>query len=108
MKTKHSFLTDKSIASFMLPGFSKQDLFYNMNKRSQYLDNLKRAVDNFKAKQTLVDARAENIKRQQMMNYQSEYDRIISALRQSAIPGFTKEMLRERRRELRELGAKAF
>ena len=42
------------------------------------------------------------------MNYQSEYDRIISALRQSAIPGFTKEMLRERRRELRELGAKAF
>ena len=50
MKTKHSFLTDKSIASFMLPGFSKQDLFYNMNKRSRYLDNLKKAVDNFKAK----------------------------------------------------------
>ena len=46
-----------------------------MRKRSYYLDNLKNAVDNFKAKQTLVDARAENIKRQQMMNYQSEYDR---------------------------------
>ena len=43
----------------MLPGFSKQDLFYHMNKRSHFLDNLKRAVDNFKAKQTLVDARAE-------------------------------------------------
>ena len=79
-----------------------------MHRRTNYLDNLKRVVDNFKAKQVLIDARAENIKRQQMLNYQGEYDRIISALRQSAISGFTKEMLRERRRELRELGAKSF
>ena len=78
-----------------------------MRKRSYYLDNLKKAVDNFKAKQTLVDARAENIKRQQMMNYQSEYDRIISALNQSAIPGLNRDMLRERRNELRKLGVKA-
>ena len=96
------------IKSSFLPDFSTRDLFYDMHKRGRYLDNLKKTVDNFKAKQTLVDARAENIKRQQMINYQSEYDRITSALRQSAIPGFTKEMLRERRRELRELGAKAF
>ena len=90
----------KSTVSF-LPDLSKKDLFYNMRKKSYYLDNLKKVVDNCKAKQTLVDARAENIKRQNMLNYQSEYDRIISALRQSAIPGFTKERLRERRRELR-------
>ena len=96
----------KSKISF-LPDFSKQDLFYNMRKRSYYLDNLKKAVDNFKAKQTLVDARAENIKRQQMMNYQSEYDRIIAALNQSAIPGVTRNMLKERRNELRKLGVKA-
>ena len=41
-----------------------------MYKRGKYLDNLKKAVDNFKAKQTLIDARAENIKRQNQMNYQ--------------------------------------
>ena len=107
MKTKQSFLTDKSIASFMLPGFSKQDLFYHMNKKSKYLDNLKRAVDNFKAKQTLVDARAENIKRQQMMNYQSEYDRILSALNHSAAPGLDRAMLKRRRNELQKLGVNA-
>ena len=117
MKTKHSFLTapearlsmatDKSIASFMLPGFSKQDLFYHMNKRSSYLDNLKKAVDNFKAKQTLVDARAENIKRQNMLNYQSEYDRIISALNHSAYRGLDRDMLKRRRNELQRLGVNA-
>ena len=69
----------KPKASF-LPDFSKKDLFYDMHKRVRYLDNLKKAVDSFKAKQTLVDARAENIKRQQMMNHKSEYDRIVSAL----------------------------
>ena len=41
------------------------------------------------------------------MNYQSEYDRIIAALNQSAIPGVTKNMLKERRNELRKLGVKA-
>ena len=93
----------KSKASF-LPDFSKKDLFYEMHKRSHYLDNLKKVVDNFKAKQALVDARAENIKRQNMLNYQGEYDKIVQALRHSAIPGVTKEMLRDRRLRLKELG----
>ena len=97
MKTKASFL----------PDFSTKDMFYDMRKRSHYLENLKKAVDNFKAKQTLVDARVNNIKRQQMLNYQSEYDRIIGALSSSAIPGLDKDMLRKRREELRKLGVKA-
>ena len=97
MKTKASFL----------PDFSKKDLFYDMRKRSHYLENLKKAVDNFKAKQTLVDARANNIKRQQMFNYKSEYDRIIGAWNSSAIPGVDKDMLRKRRDELRQITRKA-
>ena len=97
MKTKASFL----------PDFSKKDRFYDMRKRSHYLENLKKVVDNFKAKQTLVDARANNIKRQQMLNYQGEYDRIIGALQSSAIPGLDKDMLRRRRDELRKLGVVA-
>ena len=86
-----------------LPDFRKKDLFYDMRKRSHYLENLKKAVDNFKAKQTLVDARANNIKRQQMLNYKGEYDRIIGALQSSAIPGLDKDMLRRRRDELRDI-----
>ena len=97
MKPKLSFL----------PDFSKKDLFYDMHKRNHYLENLRKAVDNFKAKQTLVDARINNIKRQQMLNYQSEYDRIIGALNSSASPGVDKDMLRRRRDELRKLPIKA-
>ena len=78
-----------------------------MRKRSHYLENLKKAVDNFKAKQTLVDARANNIKRQEMLNYTSEYDRIIGALNSPAIPGLDKDMLRRRRDELRQITRKA-
>ena len=90
-----------------LPDFSKRNLFNDMHKRSYYLTNLKKAVDNFKAKQTLVDARAANIKRQQMVNYQSEYDRIMFALNHSAVRGLDMAMLRKRRIELEKLGAKA-
>ena len=97
MKPKLSFL----------PDFSKKDLFYDMHKRNHYLENLRKAVDNFKAKQTLVDARANNIKRQQMLNYLSEYDRIIGALNSSAIPGLDKDMLYRRRDELRNIMRKA-
>ena len=78
-----------------------------MHKRSYYLTNLKKAVDNFKAKQTLVDARAANIKRQQMVNYQSEYDKIIFALNHSATPGLGLVMLDDRRKELQNIGVKA-
>ena len=97
MKNKSSFL----------PDFSKRDLFFDMRRRSNYLDNLKRVVDNFKAKQVLIDARAENIKRQQMLNYQGEYDRIINALRHSAVPGLNRAMLKKRRDELQNIGVKA-
>jgi hypothetical protein len=77
-------------------------------KKGYYLTNVvKRAVDNFKAKQTLVDARATNIKRQQMVNYQSEYDKIIFALNHSAEPGLDLVMLDNRRKEFQQLGVKA-
>ena len=37
MKTKASFL----------PDFSKKDLFYDMHKRSHYLENLKKCTGSF-------------------------------------------------------------
>jgi hypothetical protein len=64
-------------------------------------------TDGFQAKQTLIDARARNIQNQNMLNYQSEYDRIMYALNHSAAPGLNRDMLRRRREELRKLGVKA-
>ena len=90
-----------------LPDLSKRNLLNDMHKRSYYLTNLKKAVDNFKAKQTLVDARAANIQRQKMFNYQSEYDRMIFALHHSAVPGLDMAMLNKRRKELKQIGVEA-
>jgi hypothetical protein len=42
-----------------------------------------------------------------MLNYQSEYDKIIYALNHSAAPGLNEDMLRKRRKELHKLGIKA-
>jgi hypothetical protein len=42
-----------------------------------------------------------------MLNYQSEYDRILGVLNSSAVPGFDKAMLRRRRDELKQMGFKA-
>ena len=86
-----------------LPKFSKRDVFAHMNNRINFLTRLKDITDGFKAKQTLIDARAKNIHNQQMLNYQGEYDRIIHALNHSAIRGLNREMLRERRKELQDL-----
>jgi len=97
MKTKPSFL----------PDFSKRDVFDHMNNKINYLMRLKDVTDGFKAKQALIDARAKNIQNQNMLNYQGEYDRVIYALRRSAIPGLNRDLLRKRREQLEMLGVKA-
>ena len=90
-----------------LPDFSKRDVFHHLNNKINYLTRLKDITDGFKAKQTLIDARARNIHNQNMLNYQGEYDRIIYALNHSAIGGLNSDMLRKRRDELRKLGVNA-
>jgi hypothetical protein len=90
-----------------LPNFSKRDVFAHMNNKINYLTQLKHITDGFQAKQTLIDARARNIQNQNMLNYQGEYDRIIYALRRSAVSGLNPELLEKRRKELHKLGVKA-
>jgi hypothetical protein len=90
-----------------LPNFGKRDVFGHMRNKINYLTQLKHITDGFQAKQFLVDARARNIQNQQMLNYQSEYDRIISALNHSAVGGFNRPMLKRRRNELQKLGVMA-
>ena len=90
-----------------LPNFGKREVFGHMRNKINYLTQLKHITDGFQAKQFLVDARARNIQNQNMLNYQSEYDRIIYALKHSAIPGLDRPMLKKRRNELQKLGVKA-
>ena len=90
-----------------LPNFGKRDVFGHMRNKINYLTQLKHITDGFQAKQFLVDARARNIQNQNMLNYQSEYDRIMYALDHSSVRGFNRDMLRKRRNELKALGVKA-
>ena len=96
-KSKHHFL----------PDYSHRDPFGHMNNRLNYLSRLKDVTDGFKAKQYLIDARRKHLQNQQMLNYQGEYDRIMHALGNSAMPGLNIESLRNRRAELHKLGVKA-
>ena len=57
-----------------LPTFSKRDVFGHLHNKINYLTQLKHITDGFQAKQTLIDARERNIQRQNMLNYQGEYD----------------------------------
>ena len=90
-----------------LPDFSKRDVFAHLHNKINYLARLKDITDGFKAKQTLIDARAKNLNNQNMLNYQGEYDRIIYALNHSAVPGLNRQLLKKRRDELHKLGVRA-
>ena len=89
-----------------LPNFGKRDVFGHMRNKINYLTQIKHITDGFQAKQFLVDARARNIQNQNMLNYQSEDDRITYALDHSAVRGLNREMLKKRRNELQDLGVK--
>jgi hypothetical protein len=90
-----------------LPTFSKRDVFGHLHNKINYLTQLKHITDGFQAKQFLIDAHARNVQRQNMLNYQGEYDRIIYALNHSALPGLTREMMKRRRNKLVNLGVEA-
>ena len=90
-----------------LPNFGKREVFGHMRNKIKYLTQLKHITDGFQAKQFLVDARARNIQNQNMLNYQSEYDRITFALGHSAVRGLDREMLKKRRNVLQDLGVQA-
>ena len=90
-----------------LPKFSKRDVFGHLNNKINFLTRLKDVTDGFKAKQALIDARKKHIHNQNMLNYQGEYNRIMHALNHSALPGLNRQLLKERRNELRKLGVKA-
>lgn len=103
MRTKNI----NQIPDITLPSISKRDPFAHLKTRVNYLTNLKHLVDGYKAKQSHVDAMKRHIENQKMLNYQMEYDRVITALNHSATPGMSLFQLDKRKQELRKLGIKS-
>ena len=103
MRTKNI----NQIPDITLPSVSKRDPFAHLKTRVNYLTNLKHIVDGYKAKQSHVDAMKRHIENQKMLNYQMEYDRVITALNHSATPGMSLFQLDKRKQELRKLGIKS-
>ena len=103
MRTKNI----NQIPDITLPSVSKRDPFAHLKTRVNYLTNLKHLVDGYKAKQSHVDAMKRHIENQKMLNYQMEYDRVITALNHSATPGMSLFQLDKRKQELRKLGIKS-
>jgi hypothetical protein len=93
--------------SSILPKPSYNDPLKHLKTRINYLSRVKQLIDGNRAREALIDARDRNIKLQNMKNYQMEYDKIITALDHSAMPGLSRKQLIDRRNELRKLGIKA-
>jgi hypothetical protein len=103
MRTKNI----NQIPDITLPSISKRDPFAHLKTRVNYLTNLKHIGDGYEAKQSHVDAMKRHIENQKMLNYQMEYDRVITALNHSATPGMSLFQLDKRKQELRKLGIKS-
>jgi len=92
--------------SSILPKPSYNDPLKHLKTRIDYLNRVKQLIDGNRARTALIDARDRNIKLQNMLNYQTEYDKIHYALNHSASPGLSRQQLINRQDELRKLGIK--
>ena len=79
----------------------------NHRKYLHHYEYLQKLLDAYKTRQASLEFRHNVLKHQRKKNYQLEYDRIRSVLESNLIPNMTKEMIRERMKELQQLGANA-
>jgi hypothetical protein len=86
---------------------SKQKLNYYSKLQIEQIKHLKDHIDAYRTRAASVALRKEILEKQNMRNYQSEYERIRAHLEDSAIPFKTREGLKTRAVHLKALGAKA-
>lgn len=79
----------------------------NHRKYIHHYEQLQKFLDAYKTRQASLQFRHNVLKHQRRNNYQLEYDRIRSVLGNNLIPNTTKEMIKERMKELQRLGATA-
>ena len=79
----------------------------NYRKYLHHYEHIQKLLDAYKTRQASLEFRHNVLKHQRKNNYHLEYDRIRSVLGSNLIPNTTKEMIKERMKELQQLGAKA-
>ena len=85
---------------------AKYNKQFGIGSRLDYYKNLKKRIE---ARSTMImanDYRKENLRKQNLNNYQQEYDRIRGILSQSRIPG-TSDDIYKRTEKLEKLGVRA-
>ena len=85
----------------------KQKLTHFRKLQLEQIKHLSDHIDAYRTRAASVALRREVLEKQNVRNYNSEYERIRAHLEDSAIPFKTKEGLRIRSTHLKALGAKA-
>ena len=78
----------------------------NHRKYLHQYEQLQKFLDAYKTRHASLEFRRNVLRNQNKHNYQLEYDRIRSVLENSLIPT-TRDMIKQRMKELEDLGAKA-
>ena len=86
---------------------TKQKLNYFRKLQLEQIKHLKEHVDAYRSRVASVALRKEILEKQNVRNFQSEYERIRAHLEDSSVPFKTREGLQTRAAHLKALGAKA-
>jgi hypothetical protein len=85
----------------------KQKLNYFRKLQLEQIKHLKEHVDAYRSRVASVALRKEILEKQNVRNFQSEYERIRAHMEDSSVPFKTREGLQARAAHLKALGAKA-
>jgi len=85
----------------------KQKLNYYRKLQLSEIKRLKEHIDAYRSRVASVALRKEILDKQNVKNYQTEYDRIRAHLEDGAIPFTTRDGLKTRAEHLKTLGAMA-
>jgi hypothetical protein len=86
---------------------SKRKINHFSKLQLEHLKHLSDHIDAYRTRASSVAVRKEILEKQNVRNYQSEYDRIRAHLEDSAVPFKTKDGIHTRAAHLKALGAKA-
>ena len=83
------------------------DLQHMIASKLHYYKQLQKQLDAHQTKEASIVLRKKFLERQKVANYQNEYDRIRGMIAQNDRKGVSVEHLKEKKKELEKLGAKA-
>ena len=83
------------------------DLQHMINRKLHYYKQLQKQIDAHQTKASSIEIRKKWLERQKIKDYQNEYDRIRGMIAQNERKGVSVEHLKEKKKGLEKLGAKA-